>query len=1033
MNKKDDILDAWITIEQLSEGSIKKRDKNLRIFPQSENFEFDDVFFECLNTQKQVQKVSDKLFKKSGIVFYFDIFNFQEIIDILRQKYRITSTNEELDNSEKFSFAMYFDNQLNFIADKFFFTMSGYIRYKKKLPEDFLKAESNLRDDLDKQFEDQNFTVVLNKLLRQYRVSLENCRYGYVKNLEVDDVNLHSFFIDDLQKAKQIDTENLNRYFSGFSGNRLNLDSKKDSEGFDWEVFQEILQPKYYPLGRFSSSSTFALSFMQEVAVNLGINQKNSILSVNGPPGTGKTTLLKDLFAEVVVQQAVEICELSNKEIKGSIVYWEKAKLGCLPYQIAEKNSVVASSNNGAVQNIVKELPRIDQISEEFRKQLLEIDYFKTAANSEISVHWSVKDGKKTRELTKELLEETNWGSFSIEGGSAVNVSKLLLTIEVINKYLEEEYQPNRSVYQEFLELYRVLSQERNEVQEYCEKIRQLPALTNEYVKEKNRFFEEEQKKLEELKTSRKRNGEIKIILEKNIATVKSELNTLESDGEELLQLSKDEQRNFNLIQLQKPRWLWWKKIVNKEKVNDYFDQLNQANDRLNEVSEQRKALKKEHKKYAELLKKQTNNLETVQKEITITNDAFDHWVHVKRRKLMTLEEKISSLRMLKKQMRMNDIDWEQSYDALQKSNPWFTQDFRIKQSQLFIKALQVRKQFLFENRKHLAAARRIWEKQDMYYSKENGGALLRESWQWLNFTIPIISTTFASFGRMFRNLSPNSIGHLFIDEAGQALPQASVGAIFRSKKIMVVGDPSQIKPVLPLDSNVLNLLGQNYQVDEKFVSSEASTQTIVDATSQYGFQKDDHEWTGIPLWVHRRSDYPMFSISNEISYNGLMVQGKAKEEAQGQANWFHIFGKAKDKFVKEQSEFLKAEILRRLEENPTLADEIYVISPFKNVAYRLAQELNIIGFTNYENGKATNVGTVHTFQGKEAKIVYFVLGADSESKGAAKWAVSEPNIMNVAATRAKEEFYIIGDKKLYSTIGSKVANQTIAIIDHYN
>lgn len=40
---------------------------------------------------------------------------------------------------------------------------------------------------------------------------------------------------------------------------------------------------------------------------------------------------------------------------------------------------------------------------------------------------------------------------------------------------------------------------------------------------------------------------------------------------------------------------------------------------------------------------------------------------------------------------------------------------------------------------------------------------------------------------------------------------------------------------------------------------------------------------------------------------------------------------------------------------------------------------------------------------------------------------------MNVAATRAKEEFYVVGDKKLYAALGSEVANKMILIIDDYN
>ena len=84
---------------------------------------------------------------------------------------------------------------------------------------------------------------------------------------------------------------------------------------------------------------------------------------------------------------------------------------------------------------------------------------------------------------------------------------------------------------------------------------------------------------------------------------------------------------------------------------------------------------------------------------------------------------------------------------------------------------------------------------------------------------------------------------------------------------------------------------------------------------------------------------------------------------------------------------------------------------------------------------KRQNIGTVHTFQGKEAPIVFFVLGADKKCIGAANWAVGtdNPNIMNVAVTRAKEEFYIIGDKEMYLSLNSDVINDTCKIIEKHN
>lgn len=236
-------------------------------------------------------------------------------------------------------------------------------------------------------------------------------------------------------------------------------------------------------------------------------------------------------------------------------------------------------------------------------------------------------------------------------------------------------------------------------------------------------------------------------------------------------------------------------------------------------------------------------------KRIEESQAEFNQWISTEQTILRNLEQQITALRedLVKSDRKV--LDFSLSYDQLQKSNPWFSDHFRTLQSELFISALKVRKQFLYENRKNVKKARMIWQKQSDYIAKENGLLILAESWQWINFTIPVISTTFASFGRMFKHLNENSIGNLFIDEAGQALPQASVGAILRSKKVMVVGDPSQIKPVLTLDSPVLSLIGRHYKVDETFVSADASTQTLVDATSQFGFQKDDEEWIGIPLW----------------------------------------------------------------------------------------------------------------------------------------------------------------------------------------
>ena len=916
--EKVDILDAWIMIEHLSEGDISDKNKEILKIDELEN---DDFYRYAENAIMRTE--SDKV-KYDGFAVYFDVFSCNEVISVLRELYDLQPTEEDIRIGDKFSFVVYFDKDMNLQKDMTFFTSSGYIRHFKKIPhENELKEyEDELKNLLEQEFDntsnDSNkFNNAMRKFLRKYNTSIEKCRFQLVKDIENATSNLHSFFIGDLESAKNLDTPNMTRYLFGDDKDRVDLDSKSDSVKFAPEIFADILQPCNYPLGRFPGNPDYALSFMQQVAVNLSIGYDHkSIRSVNGPPGTGKTTLLKDIFAELIVEQAYDITSLSDRKIEGTdkSTYSDKKAIGVLPDNITEKSIVVASSNNGAVKNIVNELPVIEkQIDKRFINDLLNVDYFQALSNDE--------------DVDK------HWGLFSLEGGRKTNVDKIVANIELICKYFEEEYVPATNVYREFLDKYNEVKALRDEKQKLAQLLMKNNHSRLEFSEIQSHYESEYQRRLSNLSEQ----GEI--------AKLAAEKRLVEEAGK-----------------LKKPGL-----FTSKSDKQIYTDRINKA--------------------------------------------------------VGVMKELLNALNMTK------------PYDELQFSNPWFDKSYRIAQSELFIKALAVRKQFLYENRKNLVAATQIWSNQN---KKPDNKIVIEAAWGWINMAIPVISSTFASFSRMCRNLGVNTLGHLFIDEAGQAVPQAAVGAILRSRHVMVVGDPSQIKPVLTLDSSVLGMLCNKFGVTEKYLSDSASAQTLVDAASGYGFYREpdrsDDTWIGIPLWVHRRCQYPMFTISNTISYNGLMVQGKP---GNGKIGWFNVVGKAKDKYVEAQGEFLLKKIRKMAKENPDILDKgkpdiVYVISPFSYVASCLAKKLDEIKFTRYEDGKPTNVGTIHTFQGKEAPVVFLVLGADTQSEGAARWAVSEPNMMNVAATRAKEEFYIIGDKDMYLKLGGNVVRDTHKVLMQY-
>lgn len=96
----------------------------------------------------------------------------------------------------------------------------------------------------------------------------------------------------------------------------------------------------------------------------------------------------------------------------------------------------------------------------------------------------------------------------------------------------------------------------------------------------------------------------------------------------------------------------------------------------------------------------------------------------------------------------------------------------------------------------------------------------------------------------------------------------------------------------------------------------------------------------------------------------------------------------------------LKA-LLTALSKDGVEASDISVITPFKAVRDNLKRML----------GSSIGFGTIHTMQGKEAQIVILILGGNTAGPGARDWVVSEPNLLNVAATRAKRRLYVIGDR----------------------
>ncbi|HBF30261.1 hypothetical protein [Rhizobium sp.] len=201
-------------------------------------------------------------------------------------------------------------------------------------------------------------------------------------NPRIDPIN--SFFLDDLGAA--INSVK-NKQPAGLVLPYLAEPSESGRvDSTSIEAIDEKLSLDLLPDGRWPSQ--FSLTLMQQVAVNEGLRALHSggLFSLNGPPGTGKTTLLMDVVAAILVERAKILTTFStpNNAFKkcGEVKYPNQpnpANIYALDARLHDFIMVVTSANNGAVENVTREFPLQSKIDPQYHDIA---DYFSPTATA---------------------------------------------------------------------------------------------------------------------------------------------------------------------------------------------------------------------------------------------------------------------------------------------------------------------------------------------------------------------------------------------------------------------------------------------------------------------------------------------------------------------------------------------------------------------------------------------------------------------------------------------------------------------------
>lgn len=979
---------------------------------------------------EEVQKHSNPS-KCFQYTFYFGVFPLNEVTEFVQEYFHSQEETPNLPTAKVCYASLKVDEQGLYIQDTFgLSTMPWALSQLKEhklnmeLPlDEFRKRERRIADHLVDGFLKEPLTREGVKQIQAYLLDelpwrelpsaaiylrTEERERKQSKSDEEEEVTcdlLNSFYLEDLERiAKSLQTEKLPKAFQDYLtgclgradiGKRINLSDHP-------AVLQSCLTPEYYPDGCWPSP--YCASLMQQFAINrvmddLSGKKQEGLFSVNGPPGTGKTTLLRDIIAAILVQRAHHMIQFDEPAKAFTKLEETKKSEGYVPFiyephaSICDGGIVVASSNNGAVENISKELP----LKKEVKGYADRLGYFRT-----------VSEG---------CVDPEHWGLIAAVMGSKKNQRKLIDAIwnkspkarkQTLYQSLRDTQQaPTQAQWQETVTSFRnKLQAVRREKQRLMEGMKEAAQWTDlpRMVEEADRHVLDELQELEKL-----------------IQGKQTFLSETQAGNERQRMALEEARREQEQVLQSRPHWLsYW---ISREKRVSYQARLEAVASKIERLTQQVREHDELLQVHEQRLSVQRTKLKQVQGE---------------RERYAPLMEVCAELKGA-----YTDASFCHKINTreAQENSPWYSEELKKLESELFVEAMKVNECFLLmanqtsdRNISGRNLSGRIETTLDRFFKFLKSGEDLNEQqiramWNTFWLVIPVVSSTFASIQRMFGNLGPGSIPWLFIDEAGQAVPQAAAGALWRCKRAVVVGDPFQIEPVVTTPDAIIKELGNHFDLKWEQMDSTLSVQRMADRVNRYGWTMND-DWVGSPLRVHRRCTDPMFSIANEIAYAGMMYNStpSASTKLLMETAFVDVRGNVEAgcrHYVTAQGEVIRKMILDEIDRQQALPD-LFVISPFSEIPSKLRSELEkplkaaVANLPQQMNDKKVNdwldthIGTVHTFQGKQAEGVILCLGLDSTKEGAAQWAASKPNLLNVALTRAKLRFVAVGDGQIW-------------------
>ncbi|MDZ8237602.1 MAG: DEAD/DEAH box helicase [Nostoc sp. ChiQUE01a] len=292
-----------------------------------------------------------------------------------------------------------------------------------------------------------------------------------------------------------------------------------------------------------------------------------------------------------------------------------------------------------------------------------------------------------------------------------------------------------------------------------------------------------------------------------------------------------------------------------------------------------------------------------------------------------------------------------------------------------------------------------------------------------ISLLFPVFLCTLHSIRSLLPYPDSGCIDQVIVDEAGQIPPHQVFPVLVRCNRALIVGDPLQLEPVVNLSDQKKEEYRSKSFLEQGLTDADYDRYSPTASTAYHRAAEASGQpqdiGNGIILKYHYRCAPVIADFCERLCNYGMIIKTEPKASRLG-TNLIacNVEGKLENNVNWAEVDAVEALIEELLAAgyclNPTDSlNEIGVISPYRRQVDALTQRLK----SRWTDFSKQSIGTVHTFQGGQKSVIIFSTRQCQPTDSL--WFINRrPNLLNVAVSRARELFILVGNLERISEGG---------------